>query len=72
MILLIRDYSNLVIHGNFKNMERSALQINLLKDFVDPHLTTVAGREFQGLTTREEKKLCQIDECASGKSSRSR
>ena len=28
-----------MIHGNFKNMKRSALQINYLKDFVDPHLT---------------------------------
>ena len=52
-------------------MERSALESNLLKDFVDPHLTIVAGREFQGLTTRQEKKLCLIDECASGTSSRS-
>ena len=60
-----------MIHGNVKNMERSALHINLLKDFVDPHLTTVAGREFQGLTTWQEKKLCLIDECASGTSSRS-
>ena len=60
-----------MIHGNFKNMGRSAFLNNLLKDFVDPHLTTVAGREFQGLTTRQEEKLCLIDECASGTSSRS-
>ena len=53
---IINNYCNLVIHGNFKNMERSALQSNLLKNFVVPHLTTVAGREFQGLPTRQEKK----------------
>ena len=52
-------------------LKRSVLESNLLKDFVDPHLTIVAGREFQGLTTRQEKKLCLIDECASGTSSRS-
>ena len=60
-----------MIHENFKNMKRSVLESDLLKDLVDPHLTTVAEREFQGLTTRQEKKLCQIDECASGTSSRS-